>query len=473
MPDNNGKLRVFSCHDLEDKSVVYGLYQRFLDLGWVNPWLDEKNLLPGQDRETERDKVLKSTDLALVFLSKQSLEQEGNLYREMRVLVDIQKEKPENSIFIIPVRLDACEIPQLLRSWYPVNFFTSYDEREEAYLKILKSMESQLKRVSYKKAKRRPAHMVYPSIIEDVDDLACSTFGGFSFVKIPKGKFIMGSRASNNLSGEDEHPQRPYEIPYNFWITCYPVSYEQFSEYAVSTRHSKFLPNDWKKKLDQPMVNVSWHEAVEYTKWLNKIFKREIPRELVFRLPTEAEWERVSRGDLGAEWSWGSEKLDDYLDSGKSELLVKLKKRRYLDAKKYSNIFGDFLENTSKENSSEVGNNPEKSTLDSLKGSLNELRKSMELADVGTFSPIPDSPFEVADMMGSIWEWTHSLYKTYPYEVDDGREDLEDAGDRVIRGAFMSQSERYSVRSARRCHALPHRKEPYLGFRIVVAPQVS
>ena len=173
-------------------------------------------------------------------------------------------------------------------------------------------MQRKLDIISGKTAESRSSHWASSSEPKIVDDLVDLTFGGFSFVKIPKGKFIMGSRASNNLSGDDEHPQRPYEIPYNYWITCFPVSNEQFSEYAVSTQHRDVLPKDWKKKLDQPIANVSWHEVVEYTKWLNKIFKKEIPNGLVFRLPTEAEWERASRGDSGAEWPWGNESFDDF-----------------------------------------------------------------------------------------------------------------------------------------------------------------
>lgn len=464
------KLRVFLCHGLYDKPMVHRLYRRLLEEGWIAPWLDEENLLPGQNREFKLEEMLKSTDVALVFLSKQSLEREGDFQREIRLVVDLSKEKPESSIFIIPIRLDDCITPQPLRSLQCVDFPAFEEDMEQAYLRIRKSMERQFDIISGKTAKTPSAHWVSSHQPRVVDDLTTTTFGGFRFMKIPKGKFIMGSRASNNLSGDDEHPQRPYEIPYNYWITCFPISNEQFSEYAVSTRRIAVLPRDWKKKLDQPMVNVSWHEAVEYTKWLNKIFKKEIPSELVFRLPTEAEWERASRGDLGAEWPWGNENLDDYLNSGRPELLVRLRKKIQLEGNKYFHNLAGFNANFSKTNLSTTETALENSTLDLLKKKVAELRSNMESTNVGTFSPITDSPFDVADMMGSIWEWTQSLYKPYPYDVDDGRENPEDSGERVIKGPFTTRSERFSVRSAKRGCAAPDRKEPYLGFRIVVAP---
>ena len=417
--------------------------------------------------------ALKSTDIVLLCLSTLSLEQEGSFHREIKLVDDFAKEKPESSIFVIPVRLDDCEMPQILQDRQSVRFFDSEVDRGQGYELIYKSMRMKFEFISGRTAENPSMHVVRPAQPEVFDDLADLTFGGFNFVKIPKGKFIMGSRASNNFSGDDEHPQRPYEIPYNYWITCFPVSNEQFSEYTVSTRHLDALPKDWKKKLDQPITNVSWHEVVEYTKWLNKIFKKEIPNGLVFRLPTEAEWERASRGDLGGEWPWGNENLDNFLNSEKPNLLEKLKKIKGFDNDKLSDNFGEHFVNFSRTNSFRSGSDPEKLALDWVKMKLAELRNSMNLAEVSIFSPITDSPHDIADMMGSIWEWTQSLYWPYPYDMDDGREDLAAFGERAIRGSFISTSERFSVRSAKRGRASPDRKEPCLGFRIVVAPLVS
>lgn len=471
--DATRKLSVYLCHGLQDKDVVHRLYERLLKEGWVEPWLDEKNLLPGQDREEKHKDALRSTDVALVCLSKQSLGQKGEFHREIRLVVDLAKEKLEGSIFIIPIRLDDCTIPHHLHQSQYVDFFTSDEERENAYLRIRSSLKLALEFDTGETPDDRSAHVINSTQPKVVENLADLTFGGFTFVKIPNGKFIMGSRASNNLAGDDEHPQRRYEIPYNYWITQFPVSNEQYSEYAVSTRHIEYLPKDWKLKLDQPVVNVSWHDVMEYTKWLNRIFKKEIPNELVFRLPTEAEWERASRGNSGWEWPWGKDNLDDFLDSDSPELLErmnKLKLKKHMDGNKYSDNFAEYFANFSRANSSKSGNAPEISPLDLIKMKIAELRQSMELTDVGAFSPITDSPYEIADMVGSVREWTQSLYKQYPYDVDDGREDLKDSGDRVVRGYFEFSSERFSVRCARRKHESPITKGNYLGFRIVVAP---
>ena len=87
---------------------------------------------------------------------------------------------------------------------------------------------------------------------------------------------------------------------------------------------------------------------------------------------------------------------------------------------------------------------------------------------VGCF-PGGASPYGVEDMSGNIWEWCHSLYKDYPYKVQDGREDLEAKGSRVLRGGSFYSDGSY-VRCAARYGNFPNFRYFNFGFRLVVAP---
>ena len=58
MPTKKRPLKVFLCHTSADKPTVRELYQRLLTEGWINAWLDEEKLLPGQDWSVEIEKAV-------------------------------------------------------------------------------------------------------------------------------------------------------------------------------------------------------------------------------------------------------------------------------------------------------------------------------------------------------------------------------------------------------------------------------
>jgi len=82
---------------------------------------------------------------------------------------------------------------------------------------------------------------------------------------------------------------------------------------------------------------------------------------------------------------------------------------------------------------------------------------------VGSY-PGGASPFGVLDMAGNVWQWTASLYKPYPYEASDGREDLNAKGGRVFRGGSW-YSLPWVLRSAGRGGGDPAARSNGLGFR--------
>lgn len=130
------KLRVFLCHASQDKPVVRELYQRLLAEEWIDPWLDEEKLLPGQDWDLAIEYAVEGADAVIVCLSKNSVNKEGYVQRELRYVLDLALEKPEGKIFIIPLRLEDCQIPRRLRSWQYADYFP-YGRRSWAYQKLL------------------------------------------------------------------------------------------------------------------------------------------------------------------------------------------------------------------------------------------------------------------------------------------------------------------------------------------------
>jgi formylglycine-generating enzyme required for sulfatase activity len=81
------------------------------------------------------------------------------------------------------------------------------------------------------------------------------------------------------------------------------------------------------------------------------------------------------------------------------------------------------------------------------------------------------SPYGLYDMAGNVSEWVSSLYMPYPYDANDGREEVSSTDLRVQRGGawFFSGS---SIRSADRYGLKPMEKDAYntIGFRCSRSP---
>lgn len=151
MPER--KLHVFLCHASQDKPVVRELYQRLLAEGWIDPWLDVRNLLPGQDWRVVIEEAVESADNVIICLSNNSVSKEGYVQREMKYAQEISLEKPEGTIFLIPLRLDECEAPRGLRLIHWTNYFGI--QKEQSYEDLLKSLQTRLEEKIRKEAEEK------------------------------------------------------------------------------------------------------------------------------------------------------------------------------------------------------------------------------------------------------------------------------------------------------------------------------
>ncbi|MBZ5622160.1 MAG: toll/interleukin-1 receptor domain-containing protein [Acidobacteriia bacterium] len=120
--NQSSRLRVFLCHASEDKDRVRELYSTLARLK-TDPWLDEKKLLPGQDWLTEITEAIRQSHVILVCISKNSVFKEGTVQRELKLALDMAEEKPEGAIYLIPVRLEQCDLPNRLRHLQWVDLF--------------------------------------------------------------------------------------------------------------------------------------------------------------------------------------------------------------------------------------------------------------------------------------------------------------------------------------------------------------
>ncbi len=392
-------LRVFLCHASADKPAVRELYRRLCADG-IDAWLDEENLLPGQDWQLEIPKAVRQSDVVLVCLSPRSINKEGYVQKEIRFALDVADEKPEGTIFLIPLRLEDCAVPERLGRWQWVNLFS-----QNGYARLMRALQVRATGLGLGVA---PTHVALPA----KHSIEIRKFGGMEFVRVPAGKFLMGSKDDDPLASDDEKPQHTIEIPYDYWMARYPVTNEQFAKFVRAAAYKFDLYSNWKKKADHPVAGVAWHDATAFFKWLNEQLRSDLGK-LVLRLPTEAEWEKAARGTDGRIYPWGNEFDKNKCNSGEGS-----------------------------------------------KG---------DTTPVGAYSPQGDSLYGCADMAGNVWEWVHSLSKKYPYNPRDGRENAASTAYRVLRGGAFSSSERV-VRCAYRNWNNPNLRLRLSGFRLVVSP---
>jgi iron(II)-dependent oxidoreductase len=199
-------------------------------------------------------------------------------------------------------------------------------------------------------------------------------------VAIPAGLFTMGS----NDGPADERPAHQVELR-AFAIDRLPVTNAQFAEVlnAIGT-HNKQGERLYDFDDDDARIHQhgsQWsadsgyadHPAVEPT-WAGA---RDYCAWRGKRLPTEAEWEKAARGTDGRKYPWGNAAPDNTRAQ-----------------------FG---------------------------------RRFNETAPADAF-PAGASPYGILDMAGNTWEWVSSVYRPYPYNANDGREDLKAGAVRGTRG---------------------------------------
>lgn len=131
------QIKVFLCYAHPDRRLALELYNFLVELG-VDTWIDVEKLVPGENWEIEISKSIRDSDLVLVCLSKNSVDREGFVQKEIRKSLDIADKKIDGAIYIVPVLFEDCNIPQKLNGLQRVNLF-----KFDGYKKIVQLIRFQ------------------------------------------------------------------------------------------------------------------------------------------------------------------------------------------------------------------------------------------------------------------------------------------------------------------------------------------
>lgn len=259
---------------------------------------------------------------------------------------------------------------------------------------------------------RRTAQTQYPRLQPTPQGFTLHLAAGMwtPLRRVPAGEFCMGSDPARDPQA---HPQeQPQHLVYlsEYAISQYPITNAHYAVFAKA-QHRVFSYTPGLENI--PVTGVAWDDAVAFCRWLSQRTGN------VFRLPTEAEWEKAARGPDGRLYPWG----DDWDPSRVSA------------------------------------------------GALHNLP-----APIGLCSPLGDSVFGISDMSGNVWEWCADWFDARAYvrrvANSNGRMVQDPLGPAtgegcVVRGGAFDSPPKHA-RCAHRNWYYPHNTRANVGFRIVL-----
>ncbi|MFN6215702.1 MAG: SUMF1/EgtB/PvdO family nonheme iron enzyme [Microcystis sp.] len=397
------EIQIFLAHASEDKPAVLALYDRLKQAGY-KPWLDKKDLIPGQNWRDEIPKAIKASQIFLACLSAKSANKQGYIQRELRIALDTLGEMLPGTIFFIPMRLEECEIPDLrlaevglnLRDIHRLDYWEEdgFEQLERAIThqfnpepeepkQLLSVFNFQIVGVNAKGEQIKKESKQSQYFSEDLGNGIT-----LEMLAIPGGTFLMGSPQDEKDSFGDERPQHEVNVP-PFFIGKYPITQEQWRAIASRTDlkvdpsaplrvNLDLNPAYFKDRPDsdrRPVEQVNWYDAIEFCARLSKLTGRE------YRLPSEAEWEYACRAGTTTPFYFGETITGELANYRASETYAGEAKGEYRE----------------------------------------------ETTPVGQFPP---NAFGLYDMHGNVWEWcADTWHDNYDGAPTDGSAWIENGDD--------------------------------------------
>ena len=135
--ESRGTRRVFIAYADEDYAHALRLFQKFEARGF-EPWLDKKRLLPGQNWPRAIERAIGISDYFIACFSNLSASKRGMFQSELRFALDCAGCLPLDEVFIIPARLEECQVPlRIAKALQYVDLFPDFDAGFQNILNVM------------------------------------------------------------------------------------------------------------------------------------------------------------------------------------------------------------------------------------------------------------------------------------------------------------------------------------------------
>ncbi|MES9903494.1 MAG: SUMF1/EgtB/PvdO family nonheme iron enzyme [Sedimenticola sp.] len=301
-----------------------------------------------------------------------------------------------------------------------------FENLNRKHRKIFEELQSKLKNILGSEqlpAIERATIGRYLSIIGDPRK-EIMTVDEMHFCLIPSGTFLH----SRNIKEEDHYdiPRTEIDIPYNYWISRFPVTVAQFKIFISENEYTLKNPKALRGFENHPICRINFKEASDFCRWVTKKWQESglLDDDKIVMIPSELEWVKAAVGGLKV--PVGSE--------------IQLAKYLQNNAELRGNVLPNRIYPWGK------SANP-----DNANYSATGIKST---STVGCF-PKGVSPYGVEDLCGNVWEWV-SL-------------DHSDSPNRGIHGGSFHTTSRY-IKNYIQEERHPVQEHGYLGFRIAIVP---
>jgi len=120
--DSLKEVYIFISYAKEDFIQAKNIYDILRDKKY-KPWIDKVDLIPGQNWESEIQKAITNCDYFIACISNRSVSKNGFYQSELKNALKVLDNKPDDTIFLIPVRLEDCPIPPRFEKIHYCDFF--------------------------------------------------------------------------------------------------------------------------------------------------------------------------------------------------------------------------------------------------------------------------------------------------------------------------------------------------------------
>lgn len=151
----NDRIRVFLAYAKEDQATVKQLYDKLQEAGF-EPWMDIAKLMPGQNWPRAIQQAIDVTDFILVNFSHKSVGKRGHFQCELRHALEAAERMPLGEIFLVPVRLSECDVPnEIARTMQYIDLFPDYEVGFKALTSMMTGQVLKRRKKGRNKPKRR------------------------------------------------------------------------------------------------------------------------------------------------------------------------------------------------------------------------------------------------------------------------------------------------------------------------------